>query len=314
MAKVTFTVFTPTYNRRHTLHRVFDSLCRQTFEDFEWLIIDDGSTDGTEALVRQWQAASTFPIRYFYKPNGGTHTAYNRAVQEAQGELFLPAGSDDAFVPQALERFYHHWRQIPQAERARFAGVSCHCVDQNGNHIGNYFPSSPLDSDAEEITFKHKSRGEKWGFTRTDVMRQFPFPEPERVKFVPESYVWFRIARRYKMRFINEDLRVYFTDGTDRVTARSRYGIAEGRAFYVDTLNFSIRWLPYAPLHFLKTAASYTRYCTLREDGLATQFGRLENFPAKCLWLITWPAGWVVAKVDGIRAKSLDHEKRPREY
>ncbi len=314
MANVTFTVFTPTYNRKHTLPRVFDSLYQQTFRDFEWLIVDDGSTDDTQTLVRQWQAKADFPIRYVYQQNRGTHTAYNRGVQEANGELFLPAGSDDAFVPEALERFYHHWQQIPRAERVRFAGVSGHCKDQNGIHHGNYFPSSPLDSDAEEIVFKYKSRGEKWGFARTDVMREFPFPEPEGVKFVPESYVWFRIARRFKMRFINEELRIYFTDGSDRLTGQSRYNIAAGRAFFADTLNFSIRWLPHAPLNFIKIAASYVRYCTLRGDSLATQLGRLDNVHAKFLWLVGWPIGWAVAKVDGFRSKSLSHGKRPPEH
>ena len=196
----------------------------------------------------------------------------------------------------------------------RFAGVSAHCIDQNGVHHGNLFPASPFDSDAEEIVFKYKSRGEKWGFTRTDVMRQFPFPEPEGVRFVPESYVWFRIARRYKMRFINEELRIYFTDGSDRLTGGSRYDIAAGRAFFADTLNFSIRWLPHAPLNFMKTAASYVRYCTLRGDSLATQLRRLDNSPARLLWLVSWPVGWFVAKMDNLGSKSSNHDEQPREY
>lgn len=102
-----FTVLTPTYNRSHLLSRAFNSLCAQTFRDFEWLIVDDGSTDDTEKLVRLWKAF--FPIRYFWKPNGGLHTALNFGVACAQGEFITELDSDDECIPTALERFDHHW-------------------------------------------------------------------------------------------------------------------------------------------------------------------------------------------------------------
>ena len=91
----TFTVFTPTYNRAATLARVYESLQRQTFTDFEWIIVDDGSTDETAELVQQWRSESSFPIRYIWQPNQGKHVAFNRGVELARGELFLPHDSDD---------------------------------------------------------------------------------------------------------------------------------------------------------------------------------------------------------------------------
>ena len=72
---VLFTVFTPTYNRAHTLHRVYDSLCAQTLRDFEWLVIDDGSTDGTADLIANWAKSADFPIRYFKQEHSGRHGA-----------------------------------------------------------------------------------------------------------------------------------------------------------------------------------------------------------------------------------------------
>src|SRR5579859_6080469 len=118
-----FTVLTPTYNRAHMLGSVYQSLCAQTLPDFEWIIIDDGSTDRTRDMVVTWKPF--FPIRYFWKPNGGKHTAINKGVAEARGEFVLFFDSDDTCVPQTLERFDYHWRQIP--DPAGFASLSCLC-------------------------------------------------------------------------------------------------------------------------------------------------------------------------------------------
>ena len=108
-----FTVFTPTYNRAHTLSRVYQSLQRQTFKNFEWLIIDDGSTDTTPELIESWKKETDFPIRYTWQENQGINATINRGVKEAQGEFFLIIGSDDSFVPETLERFHFYWNAIP---------------------------------------------------------------------------------------------------------------------------------------------------------------------------------------------------------
>ena len=100
-----FTVFTPTFNRAYTLQGVYESLAMQTFRDFEWIIVDDGSTDNTENLISEWKKEANFVIRYYYQTNQGKHIASNKGVKEAQGELFLFLDSDDRCVPQTLEVF-----------------------------------------------------------------------------------------------------------------------------------------------------------------------------------------------------------------
>src|SRR6266576_5358341 len=104
-----FTVFTATHNRAHTLARAYESLQRQTYRDFEWLIIDDGSTDKTRLLIRSYLEAAALPVRYIYQEHQGKHVAHNRAVLEAKGEFLLPLDSDDALLPHALMRLKFHW-------------------------------------------------------------------------------------------------------------------------------------------------------------------------------------------------------------
>lgn len=180
--KYTFTVFTPTFNRAHTLHRAYESLKAQTFRDFEWLIVDDGSNDNTKALVEKWQMEASFPIRYIFQENQGKHVAFNHGVELAEGELFLTFDSDDACVPVALERFKYHWDNIPLNEQNNFSAVTALCKDQKGTLVGDKFPLDITDSDSLEIRYKYKVKGEKWGFHRTDILKQFPFPDFENIK------------------------------------------------------------------------------------------------------------------------------------
>jgi glycosyltransferase involved in cell wall biosynthesis len=207
---VPFTVFTPTFNRRHSLPRAYASLCAQTFLDFEWLVVDDGSTDDTASLVAGWQSAAPFPIRYVYEENRGKHAAYNRAIELAQGELFTILDSDDALVPRALERLSFHWRSIPEPLRERYSGVTCLAMDERSRIVGRPFPADVVDCRHYEIESRLGAVGEKWGCHRTEVLRRYPFPEVPGERYCADALVWNRIARRYLVRNVNEPLRVYF--------------------------------------------------------------------------------------------------------
>ena len=205
--KYTFTVFTPTYNREKLIHRVFDSLKKQTFKDFEWLIVDDGSKDDTKKVIEEFKKQADFEIRYIYQENGGKHRAFNRGVKEANGELFLTADSDDYFLENALEKFKYYWDLIPNKDE--FSAVTGLCIDQNGQIVGDKYPENIFDSNSFETTFIYKIKGEKWGFQRTDVLRQYPFKEFEGERFIAESSVWFELSKKYKTRYINEPVRIY---------------------------------------------------------------------------------------------------------
>ncbi|WP_171009510.1 glycosyltransferase family 2 protein [Sphingomonas sp. 2SG] len=209
MTEPVFTVATPTYNRADTLPRVYDSLCAQSFRSFEWLVVDDGSTDHTRDLVLSWQDASPFPIRYHWQPNQHKKTAVNHAVREARGAFIAILDSDDSFMPNALQDMYDGWESIPIAERSDFAGVSALVMSPDGAIVGDAFPEDPLDADYMTCHYIIGVRGEKFTMQRTDVMRQFPFPDFVS-GLVPENYVWDRIAINYKMRHINRVVRIYY--------------------------------------------------------------------------------------------------------
>lgn len=200
--KYWFTVFTPTYNRAHTLERTFNSLMDQTFKDFEWLVVDDGSKDGTDKLIKEFKKKAFFPIRYIYKENGGKHTANNIGFKEAKGVFFVTLGSDDELIKTTLDMFFHDWKEYFGSEEIR--EVVYLTIDEAGIVLGDKFPESPLLSNCLDLYFKYKVSGDKMGSSKTDVMKKVQFPEKDGVIFFTESILWFRLARKYRSVFINK--------------------------------------------------------------------------------------------------------------
>lgn len=289
-----FTVFTPTFNRGTTLPAVYAALEAQTHRNFEWLIIDDGSTDDTRELVSGWQLLASFPIRYFLQENGGKHRAFNHGVRQARGRFFLPLDSDDVCLPQALERLVFHWETIPAEEQALFSGVTALCQDPAGRIVGSGLPRAVIDADPLALRYSYRVRGEQWGFQRTNVLRRFPYPEIPGEYFVPESLVWNRIGRKYRTRYVNEALRIYQPgdDSLSRRSVRLRVGSPEATLLYYREILDQPR-LPW-PGRF-KAAINLVRF------GWHT--GRLAEVAARTkrkVWLgLAFPLGWALFKRDG---------------
>lgn len=304
-----FTVCTATFNRAHTLHRVFDSLTVQTIQDFEWLVIDDGSSDNTQALILKWQSEATFPIRYERQQNQGKHIAINLGAQIAMGELFLVADSDDAFPADTLEIFSNAWLAIPDATRHEFVGVTGLCVTENGTVIGDRFPQDVFDSTALDISYRHRIGGEKWGFHRTDVIRQFPSPSIKGLPFYGEGIIWHKISRKFKTRFINKPVRVYQQNAGNQLTRRSPQDTAPAGIFYITSLNDDQDYLFVAPLKFARIATHGVRFSLHMSDSLRTQLSRLTSFRLKILWIIAGIPGVALYGLDLLSARRRNHSE-----
>lgn len=281
---VPITIFTPTYNRVHLLLRLYESLCRQTFKDFEWVIVDDGSTDETKdlSLTLPPREGTFFPIRYFYQDNGGKHRAINRGVKEAQGELFLILDSDDSLPPHALEYINKYYQQIKDDES--FGGVCGYMAHHDGTIIGHGNNDAILDTNSINMRFLHRIQGDMCEVYRTDVLKEIPFPEIPGEKFVPEVLVWNRIAQKYKLRVFHEV--VYFRDYldgglTDKIVKIRMNSPIASMMTYAEMTEFNIPFFAK-----VKAAINYWRF---RFCSDAKEKPQIEWW-----WLWTAPLGWIM--------------------
>jgi glycosyltransferase involved in cell wall biosynthesis len=199
------TIFTPVYNRAAVLENLYQSLWRQTAYDFEWLIIDDGSTDSIAEVVYHWMETESvpFPIRFYQQENGGKHRAINRGVQLAQGEAFFIVDSDDCLTEDAVEWIHKWWEDV--ADNDGYAGIAGLRGNRNRDVIGD-IPHFEVYVDATNLErSEYGLLGDKAEVYKTSVLRKEPFPEFEGENFLTEATVWDRIAYEgLKIRWFNQ--------------------------------------------------------------------------------------------------------------
>jgi glycosyltransferase involved in cell wall biosynthesis len=259
----TLTIFTPTYNRAHTLPRVFESLERQSSQDFCWLVVDDGSSDGTRELVQQWQSTAGFAVEYLFQPNSGKHNAHNAAVARARTELFAIVDSDDELLPHAVERITSTWKNTSTDERAGLAGIWTLCADPQGNIVDGPFPQDVMDATLQELRYGRRMNKEMLPTFVTEVLREYPFPRtpPGACPYIPESYVWMQITRRRKLRFLNEPCRIYHRSDGLNVMGREEYRIGCCIVYgYLGPVATDLDWFWSHPRLFLESAVQASRY------------------------------------------------------
>ena len=285
------TILTPTYNRASLLPRLFDSLLRQTNKDFEWIVVDDGSTDDTREVVANLKekCGGAFPMGYVYKANGGKHMAINIGAERARGELLFIADSDDLLTDDALETVANSWHDI--SDDKSFAGIAGLDIAMDTREvIGSGLPQEHIDCNAIDIRYRHHVTGDMKEVFRTEVLREFPFPEFAGERFCPEQLVWFRMARRYRLRYINKP--IYIADyQPDGITA----GITRARMRNPSASMLTYAELTECPVPFLvkvKAAINFWRFWHCR-----TATSVVPRVALRWYWLR--PLGWMMHVRDG---------------
>lgn len=227
----TLTVFTPAYNRAHTIGRTYESLCRQTCQDFEWLVIDDGSQDNTRELVERWMKDGKISIRYIYQENQGMHGAHNTAYRNITTELNTCIDSDDWMPDNAVEKIVNFWKEHGSE---KYAGILALDQMESGRVIGTKFPDG-----MEETTlmgyYETGGRGDKKLVYRTDVIKQYPeYPIFPGEKYVGLAYKYMLIDRDWKLLTLNEPLVIveYQQDGSSFSMYRQYWRNPRGFAFF----------------------------------------------------------------------------------
>jgi len=233
------TVMTPTFNRAYILPKLYDSLINQTSYDFEWIVIDDGSTDNTGALFADWlKRDNPFEITYIKKENGGKHRAVNNAVIIAKYDWFFIVDSDDYLATDAIV-LVHEWIKTVDGDNT-FAGVSGlrGCIGNN-EIIGEYPTDEQYEEFIDATNLQRREKhldGDKAEVYKTDILRKYPFPEFEGENFIAECAVWDKIALDgYKIRWFNKVIYKcdYLKDGLSNIGDRLLIDNSEGFAYNI---------------------------------------------------------------------------------
>lgn len=230
--RIRLTIFTPAYNRAHTLPRTYESLLQQDCKEFIWLIVDDGSRDNTAELVRQWQPQDNgFEIRYIYKENGGMHTAHNTAYENIDTELNTCIDSDDRLAAGAVRKILSKWELVRDRGYAGIIGLDS---DFDGHIIGKGFPESMTETSVIGY-YAAGGSGDKKLVYRTEIINKYPsYPVFEGEKYVALSYKYRLIDQDYKMAVLDEILCnvEYQPDGSSNTMWRQYLKNPKGWAFW----------------------------------------------------------------------------------
>lgn len=204
------TVFTPCYNRAYCLPELYRSLCRQTAKDFEWLIIDDGSDDETSDLAEGFIGDGNITVRYIKKANGGKHTAYNLALENAMGDFFFCVDSDDILMDDAVEKIFAAIEDIDGE-----IGIIAEKCDKDFKILSDGLKCDMGQVGINELSEKYGVRGEFSLIFKSDIAKKYPFPIFDGEKFMGEAVVYDRIDKVGKYLVLPYPLTVceYRTDG-----------------------------------------------------------------------------------------------------
>lgn len=304
MNRFFLTVFTPTYNRAHTLGSLYDSLCSQTMPDFEWIVVDDGSTDNTRELVEGWIAEKKISIRYFYQENSGKMAAHNFAVDAADSDLFLCLDSDDRLFETAVYRCSNFWKsKVNEAGMEEICGFVTYkefsnnvCIEPGMRFLDKV--RSSFENKAVHLADLRQAGcfGETSIIARTDILRKHKYPVFKGEKFVTDAYLWEQLDSQYLFYVLPyfSQLCTYNTDGYSFDYRRLLFSNPQGyRAYHNQRVRLGLSGK-------LKSAICY--------DSISARIGFkgfLSNAASPLLYFLMLPGGICKYLIDSIKLKSF---------
>lgn len=192
-------IFTPAYNRGYIIEKLYRSLQRQSVYDFEWLVINDGSTDNTDDLLQSWlKEENKFPIRYYKQENRGLMASFNTGIELAAGEYLSKIDSDDYVSDDYVDSIIKWLKTIKSSEEVYAVGgvrgteygipikgsTAWPLVDKKAGYLDIYdYERNHYNLDAD--------MSEAWSVS---VLKEFPFPEIPGEKYAPEEIVFNAVA------------------------------------------------------------------------------------------------------------------------
>ena len=286
----TLTVFTPTYNRAHTLGRVYESLCGQTCKDFVWLVVDDGSTDTTRELVERYIADHNkgFDVKYIYKENGGLYTGYNVAYANIKTELCVCIDSDDYMPDDAVEKIVDFWQKNGNERYAGILGLDYNVATKE--LIGGKFPNGLKEVFFYDLTLKRLHIGDTKPVMRTELMKKVA----PQIGFSGEKnfnpvYMMLQVCDDYPVLLMNENLcNVEYQIGTDSMSqAIWRQYVNSARSFAkLRLLEMGLKHNTW--MNRVRVCVHYVASCIISGDK-----DWLRKSPLKILTLCVAPLGLV---------------------
>ncbi|MCM3724895.1 glycosyltransferase family 2 protein [Neobacillus cucumis] len=289
------TIFTPTFNRAYTLHKLYESLKEQSNKDFIWLIIDDGSSDNTEELVQGWIEDKVISIRYYRQENQGMHGAHNTAYRMIDTELNVCIDSDDYMPDNAVEKIVTFWKENGDEQIGGIVGLDC---NTSGEIIGTELPKDIKTSTLFNLYNKYGVKGDKKLVYQTKITKKYPYPLYPNEKLVPLSYKYYMLDQEYELLLMNEALCCveYLPDGSSKNILKQYKNSPNGFRFY----RMEMMKLPDTPMLFkFKQAIHYVSCCIFAKSKSI-----LRQSPKKLLTIAALPFGIILNKY--ITVKAID--------
>ncbi len=262
------TVITPSYNRGGKIGKLYSSLCEQSNKNFEWLIVDDGSSDDTKELVESWLDKSPFPIKYVYKENGGKHTALNLGISMIESELTFIVDSDDYLTEDSIQTIFdYHEKYRNRKESDKLCGYSFLRAYSNGEVNAGEFPVDEAIDTYRQQRINNNLLGDKAEVYYTDIIKKYPFEVFAGEKFMAEDAVWLKMSGPYNMVHINRVIYIcdYLEDGLTKTGRKmkiySPYGMMYRSAVYINDPNVFLK----VKIKMMLLYHIYARFAKIRD-------------------------------------------------